>query len=88
MKKLIIEYVDSGYCRIVYRVEGTSLFYCLQDEGENYGGVKFYKCTSEHEPMYEVKLIALTQIEIPKNEDHLCAMIIKFVSEHELLEGI
>jgi hypothetical protein len=88
MKKLVIEFIDSGYCRIVYRVEGTDFFYCLQDEGENYGGVILYKCTSDHEPMYQARLLSPTQIEIPKGDCFMSLVVSKFIEDHKELEGI
>lgn len=88
MKKLIISYVDSGYCRVVYKVEETEIIYCLQDEGENYGGVNLYRCTQEEEPLYKVKLNQSVEIEIPNGEDHLTAMVSKYIEEQAFLIGV
>lgn len=52
---------DLGFCRVYYQLQkegGGGAFYCLQDEGKNYGGVMFYRCTGDSdymEPSHEVK---------------------------------
>ena len=60
MRKFKFAYEDTGYCRVYYHYvnkKGQKLLYCFQDEGKNYGGVKFYRCSGDdwEEPEYEVK---------------------------------
>jgi len=41
MHKLKIHSIDNGFCRVMYYVKNNNnqtLYYCLQDEGANYGG--------------------------------------------------
>ena len=48
---------DSGFCRIDYKYindKGQVFYYCFQDEGENYGGIRFLRCTQDGEPSHEV----------------------------------
>ncbi len=58
MKKieLKIEDIDEGFCRVTYytlNIRGQKIYYCLQNEGEKYGGVTLYRSTSEYEPEYQ-----------------------------------
>lgn len=60
MRKIHLKIVDidDGFCRITFKAQsesGASVYYCLQDEGERYGGVILYRSTSEYEPEYAVK---------------------------------
>jgi hypothetical protein len=72
--------VDSDFCKIVYQTESKSneqVYYCLQ-WGGNKIGVKFYRCTQDYEPEYEVKLKKLARelLEIPTGDsfiEKLCA---------------
>lgn len=55
--KMTLHSVDNGFCRVYYNYvnsQGQKLLYCLQDEGENYGGVKCYRCSKDGEPDYTV----------------------------------
>jgi len=55
MHKLKIHSIDNGFCRVMYYVKNNNnqtLYYCLQDEGANYGGVILYRCTPDGEPDY------------------------------------
>ena len=65
--------IDSGYCRIIYSIQndtGQTVYYCLQDEGENYGGVTFYRCSGSpwFEPDYVVKCKDWNIVEIPNGD--------------------
>jgi len=63
MKKnvnLKIDWVDTGFCIVVYKTQndlGQTIKYGLQDEGDNFGGIRLMRCTYDGEPMYEVKKI-------------------------------
>lgn len=55
--KFKIASVDTGFCRINYEVlndKGETIYYCLQDEGENYGGMQLYRSTEDEEPSHRV----------------------------------
>ena len=60
-KPLRYDHTDNGFCRVYFTrvsdVSGRKLWYCLQDEGANHGGVKAYRCTDSEwlEPEYEIK---------------------------------
>ena len=46
-----------GFCQINYTTrneDGQRLFYCLQDNGANFGGIRLMRCTQEFEPSHEV----------------------------------
>ncbi len=52
-KLLQIYDIDNGFCRINYVAKNSNnlrVCYCLQDEGENYGGVTQYRSTQDWEP--------------------------------------
>ena len=57
-KTFTIESIDNGYCRVNYKAtnsEGQVVFYCLQDEGDRYGGVICYRCSDGFEPQHEIR---------------------------------
>jgi len=60
--------IDHGFCRIVYvalNEDGKKVYYCLQDEGENCGGVVCYRtCGPDHEPSYPI-VYARNRFEVP-----------------------
>lgn len=46
-----------GHCQLTYTCLNSSrqrLVYCLQDQGERFGGVRAMRCTQEGEPEYQV----------------------------------
>lgn len=49
-----IEYIVNGFCRIVYSAhneDNKKVYYCLQDEGCDLGGIVCYRCSnSDGEP--------------------------------------
>jgi hypothetical protein len=64
---LKLNYVDEGYCRIVYKSE-SGCSYCLQEERDNY--FEFYRTTGGDwdEPSYPVDFKHVLTIE-PAPED-------------------
>jgi len=57
-KDFTIHSIDNGFCRVNYKAKncaGETVFYCLQDEGKNYGGVVCYRCSRDFEPNYSIK---------------------------------
>jgi hypothetical protein len=56
--------VEPGYCRVYYTL-GSAL-YCVQDEGHRI--YKFYRCTSQGEPQYQVKPDDCTFEKIPGHQ--------------------
>ena len=56
-KTFRIHSIDNGFCRVNYvakNAQGHLVYYCLQDEGANYGGVVCYRCCKEFEPSYRM----------------------------------
>ncbi len=54
-------HTDEGFCQVHYVLKtesGKKAYYCAQDEGGRFGGVKFYRCTDSTwlEPSHEVQL--------------------------------
>lgn len=87
---LKIEYIDNGFCRIVYSIrneQDQKIFYCLQDEGKH-DGIKMYRCTKEHEPSHVAKPNSVISIEIPKGQTDLEKGIFEYINNHELLNGL
>ena len=87
-KKFKIYAVDTGFCRVDYVVEnpeGERVFYCLQDEGEKFGGVKFYRSTRELEPAYEVMLKAgekrVDNFELPEPKCELTKRVHAWITQ-------
>lgn len=56
--KLLKHQNHIGHCQLTYTSKndlGQRLVYCLQDQGENFGGIRLLRCTQECEPCHEVK---------------------------------
>lgn len=46
-----------GHCQLNYVAKndlGQKIQYCLQDNGEKFGGIRLMRCTQDFEPNYEV----------------------------------
>lgn len=57
-----------GHCQLNYVTRnslGQKIFYCLQDSGEKFGGIRLMRCTSDFEPSYEVRLLKPVNFERP-----------------------
>lgn len=90
-KRLMILHEDNGFCRIVYKLEGGTSLYCLQDEGDGYGygGILLYRCTDDwEEPIYTIKLNSVVEIEAPKGESRLATSVRKYINEHNFLIAV
>lgn len=49
---------EFGFCQVTYKCKNPlnqTIYYCLQDYGEKFGGIKLMRCTKDFEPEYEVK---------------------------------
>ncbi len=72
-KTFKIHSIDNGFCRVNYtaiNADGKTIYYCLQDEGTNYGGVICYRCSGDFEPSYEMKYNC-NRFEIPMGNSHI-----------------
>ena len=80
-KDFKIHSIDNGYCRVYYNAinsEGQKLLYCLQDEGDNYGGVICYRCSKDGEPDYPMKY-GKNRFEIPQGNSDIEIVIRKYL---------
>lgn len=81
-----ISYIDNGFCRINYtkKTKEATYYYCLQDEGENYGGVCFYVCADDDfEPSHQVDFknpATWHEVELPTGvHDELITRVRNFI---------
>ena len=80
--------IDNGYWQITYKIkngENQHIYYCLQDEGENYGGVLLYRMTSDGEPSHECKMNNdnFSKFEIPSGDSNIEKVVRNFLNEKE-----
>lgn len=83
--KFKIVKVDTGFCQITYTCrnsENQRIFYCLQDNGPNHGGIRFLRCTQDHEPNYEVTLKNPASFEIPTGDSELEKLCRDWIAKH------
>jgi hypothetical protein len=73
-KDFLIHSIDNGFCRVNYKAKnsaGEIVFYCLQDEGQRYGGVACYRCSKDFEPEYPIFTFRYDQFEIPTGDTQI-----------------
>ncbi len=82
-KTFKIKYLDNGYCRIVYEAvnaDNQKIYYCLQDEGDNCGGVVCYRMSGvDGEPDYERKYHR-NKFEIPIGDSDIEIIVRKYLT--------
>lgn len=87
MNQFKIDYIEDGYCRINYKrkVGENILNYCLQDEGQGYGGVLLYRCSKDYEPSNCVLIPKHlnAEFEIPIGSTDLEKKIAAFITERK-----
>jgi len=74
MKPFKIVDVNQGHCQITYATRNPNnqrIFYCLQDNGKNFGGIRFMRCTQEGEPQNAATLHDKSLLEIPAGDSKL-----------------
>ncbi len=51
-----------GFCQLNYFLflDNRKFHYCLQDNGEKFGGIRLMRCTQDYEPNYEAKIPCAT----------------------------
>lgn len=84
-KDFTIHSIDNGYCRVNYKAvnsAGQTIFYCLQDEGENYGGVICYRCSSDFEPQYPMNY-RKEQFEVPTGDSAIETVVRDYLTKEE-----
>lgn len=77
-----------GYCQINYTSKNESgqvLKYCLQDNGEKFGGIRLMRCSQDFEPSHEISLNQRVKIEFekPKDDDKLHEKCRQFIEKYE-----
>jgi hypothetical protein len=81
--------VDSGFCRVYFyhrRPTSGIAWYCLQDEGEKYGGMQLYRCTDSdwREPSHPVSFNKrYIIIERPQGCDDLAVKARQWIKNYE-----
>jgi hypothetical protein len=82
-KDFIIHHIDNGYCRVNYVAKNAAnqkIYYCLQDEGTNYGGVVCYRCAdSDFEPDYPITY-GRDRFEVPIGDSDIEVVIRKYLT--------
>jgi len=87
--QLKIAYVDSGFCRVVYKGKNSkdeTVYYCLQYDGKN-EGVNMYRCTNDaryHEPSYTVTPKKITVFEEPTGNSDIEVRAREYIKNHKL----
>jgi hypothetical protein len=82
VSKFRLHSIDSGFCRIYFTTYGDHdqpLYYCAQDEGDRFGGVRFYRCSEDGEPEYEVTPKDWCAVEVPKGDSELELRVKSFI---------
>jgi hypothetical protein len=80
-----IHHIDNGFCRVVYKAlneDKQEIFYCLQDEGERYGGVTCYRTTKDFEPNYPVEY-GKNMFEVPEGNSEIEIAVKKYLTNGE-----
>lgn len=80
----------TGHCQITYVSKNAlneKLIYCLQDNGQRFGGIRLMRCSQDGEPSHEVKLKDGTQVQferVVKDEGKLGQLVNKWIIDLEL----
>ena len=85
--KLKIYEIDNGFCRISYKVKNLhdqTIYYCIQDEGDQCGNCIIYRQTSDGEPDYPIKLdFTQVEFEIPTGDSDIEIAVRDFLKTKE-----
>jgi hypothetical protein len=77
----------TGHCQITYTTKNEhnqKIVYCLQDNGDKYGGIRLMRCTQDGEPSHEAKPKYLLNFERPPIEDSLTQKFNDWINKHEI----
>ena len=77
--------VESGNCRVYFKTQKNKQSYCLQDEGEKFGGMRLYRCTDNdwREPSHEPKFSRIILFERPKIDCELTRKAVAWIDKYE-----
>lgn len=77
----------TGHCQITYTTRneaGQKLVYCLQDNGDKFGGVRLMRCSQDGEPSHEVEFTShIAVFERPPRESRLEVKVNAWIDRHE-----
>ena len=85
-KDFTIHSINNGFCRVNYKAKnnaGETVYYCLQDEGKNHGGVICYRCSIDFEPAYRASYNR-NQFEIPIGNSDIEKVVREYLTEEIL----
>lgn len=74
MPEFKIVEVNTRHCQVTYscrNAENQRIFYCLQDNGKNHGGIRLMRCTQEGEPQNSAWLKRPVTMEMPTGDSKL-----------------
>jgi hypothetical protein len=78
----------AGHCQVTYQTKNAhneSIYYCLQDNGINCGGVKLLRCSDDCEPSHEVRLKKDSNVifERPTGDSRLEKLVNEWIDNFE-----
>lgn len=76
----------TGHCQITFTTKNQNnqtIVYCLQDNGEKFGGVRLMRCTQDGEPSHEAIPKSRLEFERPPIEDKLTKLVNDWITKHE-----
>ena len=75
-----------GHCQITYTSRndnGERLTYCLQDNGEKFGGIRLMRCSDDGEPSHEVKFTRPLHFEKTKGDSRTEILANQWIENYE-----
>jgi hypothetical protein len=76
----------TGHCQITYTTkneDNQKIVYCLQDNGENHGGVRLMRCSQDGEPSHVAQPSSRIEFERPPIDDRLTKIVNEWITKHE-----
>jgi hypothetical protein len=67
---------------------GKPIYYCFQDEGDDYGGIMFYRSSEDFEPSHEVMIKKPTFFEKPEGYTDLEKKVRIYMKQHPNIKFI
>ena len=79
-KDFKIHHIDTGFCRVNYKAinsDGQTIFYCLQDEGDE---VVCYRSSKDFEPDYQINY-EKHRFEVPTGNTDIEITVRKYLTD-------
>lgn len=79
----------TGHCQITYSAKNDldqKIVYCLQDNGEKFGGVRLMRCSEDGEPCHEIKIDSTKYIPVfekPPGDSRLEKLVKEWINKNE-----